>query len=296
MIISVRHLTTYRYARRVRFGEHRLLFRPRDSFDQRLLTEKVRITPEPVNLRWIHDVFGNCVAVATFDTHSDRLAFDTQIVLDHTPESCPDFLINDGALEFPFEYDPDELPDLQRSIERPHQSAEDHVNAWARRFVKPGRNLTAEVLMTMTYAIKESFVYIARHERGTQPPEFTLASGKGSCRDFAVLMIDAVRSLGLAARFVSGYIHIPDEGGTDVVGGGNTHAWCQVYLPGAGWVEFDPTNGIVGNSHLIRVAVARDAHQAIPLWGSFYGARDDFLGMDVRVATREIQMDPTERV
>ena len=293
MIISVQHTTTYKYARRVGFGEHRLMFRPRDSFDQRLLTERIRITPEPMALRWIHDVFGNCVAVATFDTMSESLTFDTKIVLDHTPESCPEFLMNDGALGFPFDYDLDELPDLERSIERPNRESDDQVHAWAQRFVKPGSNLTAEVLMTMTYAIKETFAYTARHERGTQPPGFTLATGKGTCRDFAVLMIDAVRSLGLAARFVSGYIHIPDEGdGPRFTGGGNTHAWCQVYLPGAGWVEFDPTNGIVGNTHLIRVAVARDARQAIPLWGSFYGGRQDFLGMDVNVTTREVQMDP----
>jgi transglutaminase-like putative cysteine protease len=143
--------------------------------------------------------------------------------------------------------------------------------------------------MTLTTAIKESFVYISRPERGTQDPTQTLLTGRGSCRDFAVLMMEAVRALGLAARFVSGYLHIPAEVTDDLQGGGNTHAWCQVYLPGAGWVEFDPTNGIVGNRNLIRVAVARDPRQALPLWGTFEGAATDALGMTVSVETREIK-------
>ena len=109
----------------------------------------------------------------------------------------------------------------------------------------------------------------------------TLALGRGTCRDFALLMMEAVRCLGMAARFVSGYLYVPDKDGTTHFGGGSTHAWCQVYLPGAGWVEFDPTNGIVGNRDLIRVAVARDPRQAVPLSGTFSGSRSDSLGMDV---------------
>jgi transglutaminase-like putative cysteine protease len=137
--------------------------------------------------------------------------------------------------------------------------------------------------MTLTYAIKESFGYARRHERGTLAPLTTLDLGRGSCRDLALLMIEAVRSLGLAARFVSGYIYVPDRDQGAVLGGGSTHAWCQVYLPGAGWVEFDPTNGIIGNRDLIRVAVARDPAQAVPLTGTFYGEAADELGMSVEV-------------
>jgi transglutaminase-like putative cysteine protease len=107
--------------------------------------------------------------------------------------------------------------------------------------------------------------------------------GRGSCRDFALLMMEAVRSLGLAARFVSGYLYVPSRDGPEHIGGGSTHAWCQVYLPGAGWVEFDPTNGIIGNRDLIRVAVARDPSQAIPLSGTYAGSPEDELGMKVQV-------------
>jgi transglutaminase-like putative cysteine protease len=290
-ILSVKHVTTYRYVRPVAFGEHKVMFRPRDSFDQRLLSESMTVTPEPRRVRWLHDVFGNCVAVVSFAVESDVLRFDTQIVLDHTPESSPAFVIDDQATEYPFQYDAEELPDLGRLIERSFVDPGHHVDAWVRRFLNPGHvNLTAELLMTITYAIRESFVYTSRHEPGTQSPAKTLATGRGTCRDFAVLMMDAVRSLGFAARFVSGYIHIADESPEpDLQGGGNTHAWCQVYLPGAGWVEFDPTNGIVGNANLIRVAVARDARQATPLWGSYFGTRADSLGMEVSVMTRELK-------
>jgi transglutaminase-like putative cysteine protease len=137
--------------------------------------------------------------------------------------------------------------------------------------------------MTLCFAIHESFAYSRRQEPGTQPPRLTLALRRGTCRDFALLMMEAVRSLGFAARFVTGYVYVPSRDGSDTRGGGSTHAWCQVYLPGAGWVEFDPTNGIVGNRDLIRVAVARDPSQAVPLSGSFLGRAADYAGMSVQV-------------
>ena len=141
----------------------------------------------------------------------------------------------------------------------------------------------------------ERFTYVSRHEIGTQDPIETLKLGSGSCRDFAVLMIEAVRSLGLAARFVSGYLYVPepgsDGGGGGRVGGGATHAWLEVYIPGAGWVEYDPTNGVVGNRDLIRVAVVSDARQAVPLSGTWTGFPSDFVGMDVTVS---VTSDGTE--
>src|SRR5262249_26665054 len=143
---------------------------------------------------------------------------------------------------------------------------------------------TGRLLMTLTHGIKEGFTYTRRAEHGTQEPVATVRIGRGSCRDFALLMIESVRSLGFAARFVSGYLHVPSRDGPEYVGGGSTHAWCQVYLPGAGWVEFDPTNGIIGNRDLIRVAVARDPSQAVPLSGTYVGNSEDELGMKVEVS------------
>jgi transglutaminase-like putative cysteine protease len=144
---------------------------------------------------------------------------------------------------------------------------------------------TLDVLMRMTQQIKQQFTYAARDIEGVQTPLETLNFGSGSCRDFAVFMMEAARSLGLAARFVSGYLY--DESligaATGMVGGGATHAWVQIFLPGAGWVEYDPTNALIGGRNLIRVAVARDASQAIPLAGTYTGLPTDYLGIKVEV-------------
>ncbi len=296
-VLSVRHVTTYDYAKPVRFGDHRIMVRPRDSYDQRLLRADLVIEPEPRRLRWHHDVFGNCVAVASFAKPASLLRFEAGIVLDHTPSNAPDFSIEDYARHYPFAYGAEELPDLARLIERQYLDPDHALDAWVRRFVIQGRDSeTTKLLMTLTYAIKESFTYTRRNEQGTQDPLTTLATGKGSCRDFAVLMIEAVRALGFAARFVSGYLHSPGGSGASHLGGGSTHAWCQVYLPGAGWVEFDPTNGIVGNRDLIRVAVARDPRQAIPLAGTYFGDAEDFRSMTVGVDVREGEDHPLAAV
>lgn len=173
---------------------------------------------------------------------------------------------------------------------RRHHPDDGEVKAWARRFVNPDGTVseTGHVLMTMNAAFKEGFRYSRRIDPGTQPPLVTLRTRTGTCRDFALLMIEAARALGFAARFVTGYIYVPSRDSEEVRGGGATHAWVQIFLPGAGWVEFDPTNGIVGSRDLIRVGVARDPAQARPLSGSFIGARADYLGMTVEVkVTRE---------
>jgi transglutaminase-like putative cysteine protease len=283
-ILSVRHVTTYRYRRPVAFGEHRMMFRPRDSYDQKLLDARLAITPEPKEFRWIHDAFGNCVAIAGFEGKARELRFESAIRLEHEPSNAPDFRIEERAKTYPFAYDPEELPDLAACMERLYPDPQGQLDRWARKFLRQGRPTeTGTLLKTLTYGIKEGFSYERRSEGGTWPPLTTLSLGRGSCRDLALLMIEAVRALGFAARFVSGYIYVPDRDGPAYLGGGSTHAWCQVYLPGAGWVEFDPTNGIIGNHDLIRVAVARDPAQAVPLTGTFYGEAADELGMTVEV-------------
>ena len=260
------------------------MFRPRDSYDQRLLSDALLVDPEPRAIRWTHDVFGNCVAHVAFAKASKELRFETTIRLDHSHEASPDFVIDDAALLYPFSYDDTELPDLQSMIERQYADDIGEVERWARQFAGARPSVeTGRLLMTLCCAIKESFVYERRSAHGTQPPVITLQSRRGSCRDFALLMIEAVRSLGFAARFVSGYIYVEGRDGAPNIGGGSTHAWCQVYLPGAGWVEFDPTNGIVGNRDLIRVAVARDPRQAIPISGTYFRSASDDLGMRVQV-------------
>ncbi len=285
--LAVRHVTVYRYSTPVTFGEHRMMFRPRDGYDQKLLEERLTITPAPVHIRWLHDVFGNYVAVASFDARADRLSFESDFRLEHTPSNLPDLKIEPQAMSYPFSYYDEELPDLLPYIARRYPDPDNEVRRWVRRFLREGRpNETGALLMTLTTAIQQTFGYTRRTEPGTQDPVLTLRLGYGSCRDLALLMMEAVRELGLAARFVSGYLYVPSQDGPVPGGGGSTHAWCQVYLPGAGWVEFDPTNGIVGNRDLIRVAVARDPRQAIPLSGTWYGKPENSLDMEVEVSVR----------
>lgn len=279
-LLTIHHKTEYRYTRPVAFGEHRVMLRPRDGHDLRVLDGKLDISPQPSKLRWIHDVFGNTVVIASFDARADRLVFDSMITVEHSPQNDLALTPADNAWQYPFLYDEEELPDLAQSIAPQYADPDRMLEKWALGFLSPtGQTITIAMLTEMTHAVRGEFTYRRRHEHGTQHPLDTLVTRSGTCRDFALLMMESLRRLGIAARFVSGYLFIP--GDKSHLGGGSTHAWVQAYLPGAGWVEFDPTNGIVGNRDLIRVAVARDPHQAIPLHGTFYGRADDQLEMDV---------------
>lgn len=290
--VSLSHVTTYRYSQPARFGEHCLMVRPRESYDQHLLEAELHIDPAPSDLRWLHDVFGNSVAIATFDRHSDLLRIESRARVRHLPSELEDVHIEEYARSYPFTYSSEDMPDLLRSIERQHLDPQRVIDTWARRFVgRPGKTGTLGMLTDMTLAIKEEFTYLARQQKGTQSPLETLERRTGTCRDYATLMIEAARALGLAARFVSGYIYNP-SGRRRRVGGGNTHAWVRVYLPGSGWVEFDPTNAIIGTSGLIRVAIARDIYQARPISGTWAGFPGSFLGMDVAVDAH-VEPDPT---
>lgn len=265
------------------------MVRPRESHDQHLLDASLDIDPAPAGVRWLHDVFGNSVAIASFNKRATRLRFDSRVRVRHSPAAIQHVDIEDYARLYPFTYSSEEMPDLLRSIERQHLDPQRRIDRWARRFVNLGGTTdTLGMLTDMTAAIKREFTYLARPEKGTQTPIETLARRTGTCRDYATLMIEAVRALGFAARFVSGYVYDP-SGGDARTGGGNTHAWVRVYLPGSGWVEFDPTNGIVGSLGLIRVAVVRDIYQAVPISGTWNGFPGSFVDMDVSV---DIDVDP----
>jgi transglutaminase-like putative cysteine protease len=280
--LTIHHKTEYRYAHPVAFGEHRIMLRPRDGHDLRVLSGDLRIEPAPMSLRWIHDVFGNSVAIATFDERSDRLVFNWTATVEHNPAEAFALTPDDPAYFYPFLYDPEEFPDLRQFITPQYRDPNGELAAWARKFLDAeSPTPTFQILSQMTHGIRESFSYRRRQEHGTQHPLDTLQTGSGTCRDYALLMIEALRLLGIAARFVSGYLFVPaDEG---YLGGGSTHAWVQVYLPSAGWIEFDPTNGIVGTRDLVRVAVARDPRQAVPLHGTYLGPADAFIGMEVNI-------------
>lgn len=291
--LNVYHKTTYRYRRPVGFGAHRLMVRPRDSHDLRLLNIQISTAPF-AQLRWMHDVFGNSVAIAEFQEQSDTLEIIADIEIDRHFDADTRFPIEPYAQLIPFSYPSSEIPDLGRTIERHYSDPDRIVTEWTRQFLttEEGINSTDAFLLSITKGIKGSLRYEVRHEPGVQSPVETLQRGTGSCRDFAVLMMEAVRSVGLAARFVSGYLYDPTIDGMDseTVGSGATHAWVQTYLPGAGWLEFDPTNGSYGGANLIPVAVGREPGQAIPISGSYGGDNDDFLEMAVDVSVRSFRM------
>ncbi len=289
--LTVTHTTVYRYRRPVRFGEHRLMFRPRDSHDLRLVDSVLTISP-PADVRWLHDVFSNSIAIASFEDAAEELSLESYIVLEHFGLPDPEFDIEPYAQTYPFSYPAEEIADLGRLVERDYPDPDRKVDAWVKGFLDGGGQIgTQDLLVRITKAIHEQFSYARRYSFGTRNPVETLEAGSGTCRDLAAFMMGAVRALGLAARFVSGYLYDPAldstiEGGAkdeDLRGAGDTHAWVQVYLPGAGWVEFDPTNGKVGGANLIRVAVVREPYQALPLQGSYFGASEDFIGMEVDV-------------
>ena len=283
-LLTIHHKTVYRYAHPVAFGEHRIMLRPRDGHDLRVLSSSLDISPEPMQLRWIHDVFGNSVAIATFDERARTLTFSSIATVEHKPVDPFALTPDDPAYFYPFLYDSEEILDLREFIVPQYGDPEGELSAWARDFLDPeGPTPTFNILSGMTYGISKAFTYRKRHAHGTQHPLDTLQTKSGTCRDYALFMIEALRRLGIAARFVSGYVFIPGDRAHGYVGGGSTHAWVQVYLPSAGWIEFDPTNGIVGSRDLIRVAVARDPRQAIPLHGTYLGSADAYLGMDVSI-------------
>jgi len=283
-IITVHHTTVYRYREPVRLGEHRMMFRPRASHDLRLISTQLAIEPQPIHLRWLHDPFDNSVAVAVFEGTTSELRFESAVTLEHFETSLSDYPLEEYARTYPFRYSDDDYTNLVRALSQ-HYPAE-RVSKWALQFLDASDATdTLQVLREMTHGIQNQFAYTCRFEKGVQTPEETLLSHQGSCRDFAVLMMEAVRSLGIAARFVSGYIFTPNN--SALIGGGATHAWMQAYLPGAGWIDFDPTNGIIGNRNLIRVAVAWAPEYVLPLWGTYAGFSGAFLGMDITVTVSE---------
>ena len=263
-----------------------MMLRPRDSHDLRLHHAVLEIEPR-ANVRWLHDVFTNSVAIADFPEPADVLNLRSIIVVDRYPFTELRFPIETFAQSIPFSYPAREVPDLGRTIERHYSDPERKITEWARRFLSQdsGTTDTEKFLLAITTAIRNEFRYEMRFEPGVQTPVETLEKGSGSCRDYAVFMMEAVRSVGMAARFVSGYLYDPAISGktSDVAGAGATHAWVQVYLPGAGWVEFDPTNGSYGGENLVPIAVAREPDQAMPISGTYKGDPSDFIDMTVEV-------------
>jgi transglutaminase-like putative cysteine protease len=291
IIFDIVHTTQYRYHQPVQLDEHRVMFRPRGSHDVRVLASDMKVTPQPVDIRLIQDVYSNSVALVTPQTPASELKIECSFTVEHTGTRALDLPLDPRAEQYPFQYSDEDRFALQHYLAPFYDDPTGELSAWAQQFVSAdGSTGTRELLVAMTKNIRDSMLYLARFDEGVQTPYATLRLQSGTCRDFATLMIEAVRRLGYAARFVSGYLYTPQLDGGDAVyvGAGATHAWLQVYLPGAGWIPFDPTNNLIGGTDLIRVGVARHASLASPVSGAWNGFPGDYGGMfvDVQVHKR----------
>ena len=295
VLLRIHHRTEYRYARPVRFGEHRVMFRPHEAHDLDVLDASVTVNVD-ADLRWIHDVYSNSVALVRPKAAAAELRFDCTTTVAHRGVANLELPLEDRALRLPVGYTPEERIVLAPWLAPVDDDPEAAVAHWAKGFASVGAD-TRAVIGAMMGEIRDGFAYQSREAEGTLPARQTLAARTGTCRDYAWLMIEALRSLGIACSFVTGYLYDPSldraaapvaAGGAPVLGAGATHAWLQVFLPGAGWVPYDPTNRITGGTDLVKVGFARRPQDAMPLVGSWVGAPQDYLGMTVEVSVERL--------
>ncbi len=276
---KILHRTYYNFSGQVQLQPHELRLRPKEGHDLHIESSSLEIQP-PAKLRWHRDVEDNSVAIATFDTPTDRLSIESETVIQQFNQGPLDFLVTDYATNYPFRYN-DEDSILLAPYLDPVAPVTDAMNDWIRTLWQPKQAIETYVLMQrLTALIPQKLTYRVREEEGVQSAQETLALGTGSCRDFANLFMTIARHLGLAARFVSGYL----EAQPSASDYGATHAWAEVFIPGAGWKAFDPTVGeIVGSDH-IAVAVARLPESVPPVAGSFIGPPGANLNVGVWVS------------
>ena len=280
------HSTIYRYRRPVLLGPHKLMLRPREVRDIRLVSFDVTMNPE-TELIWTHDVADNAIATANFKEKTDYLEIVSRSRIEMNTTQWPVFAISASACNFPFSYSDDEWIDLGALTAQHYPDPNGQLSEWVNSFIFSRPTDTLSLLKDISAGIAQRTTYQIRESEGTQTPLETLDKQEGSGRDFAVLFVAAARCLGLGARVVSGYLVNTDGllSGSD--GSGSTHAWAEVFLPGAGWVAFDPTNRSIGSGNLISVAVVREMSQAVPVSGQFIGDKDDLLEMSVAVRITE---------
>lgn len=293
---DVTHTTVYRYRSPVTFGMHRVMFRPRESHDLRVLATDLQVSPT-ANVRMILDPHSNSVALVYPLGEATELRIVCRFTIEHVPSTVDMLALDPSAEVIPFAYSVQDRFDLDCYLRPHHDDPDAALIRWAHQFLQTDApNTTFEVLKRMNAHIGQTLTYAARDEEGTQTPLQTLALGSGSCRDYALLMMEAARRLGIATRFVTGYLYdaaldtqvASDSADGSVTGAGSTHAWLQAYLPGAGWVAFDPTNNFLGGNQLIRVGVARDPALAAPISGTWYGEPGAYEGLDASVVIRRI--------
>jgi YD repeat-containing protein len=266
--LKIRHETRYAYERPVSFDTHRLLVRPRDSHAIRVSEALLTVSP-PGDTQWKYDALGNSVCGFTPRGESTSLSIVSELTIERYPAPLAGVQIRDPQTATPIVYAAADRAVLAPFIEPVTEDAEGVLLKWLRNQVGSPHEPALDFLLRLNGHIRQAFEYQSRDVGAAQEPSHTVKLGGGTCRDFAWLMVEALRRLGYAARFVTGYLYSPGHG--DLRGSGATHAWCQVFLPELGWTEFDPTNGLAESADLIPVAVARTPAEAAPIAGSIYG-------------------------
>lgn len=282
-VLNIIHRTQYRYGAAVAPGAHRLMLRPRETRDLRLLSFDLVIRPEAV-VTWAHDVAGNSVATASFSSLTDHLLIESRVTVDLGAPAWPVFDIAASAQHYPFRYSDEDWIDLGALARPQYADMAGRLSDWVERFVMARPTDSLSLLKDVSNGVSSQISYQGREVEGTQGPLETLDRGSGSCRDIAVLFAEAVRTLGFGARIVSGYLFDASRGLIGSAGAGSTHAWVEVFVPGAGWISFDPTNRSMGSANLIPVAAARHITQVAPVTGSFHGNSGDLREMTVEVS------------
>ncbi|NVK55520.1 MAG: transglutaminase family protein [Alteromonadaceae bacterium] len=277
--LQIIHITTYQFSGAVELTPHTLRLRPREGHDQHIESSKLSISP-PAELRWQRDAEENTIAIASFMQATQRLVIHSTIVIQKFDVEPHNFLVADHAIDYPFAYSGEEGIALSPYIQTQNPINQELLTQWLKDIWQPAEHIqTFALLLRINQKIYQSFDYIKREEEGVQSPETTLSSQAGSCRDLANLMMRAVRNLGFASRFVSGYVHTGENNAQE----GATHAWTEVFIPGAGWKGFDPTFGsLAGISH-IAVSVSHSAELTPPISGGFYGETGTTMEVDVQV-------------
>jgi transglutaminase-like putative cysteine protease len=282
--IRIQHLTRYHYAETVTLLPHTLHLRPREGHDIRVQSSRLVIDPA-YRIRWKRDVYSNSVAMVEFLQPAQDLVISSEVVVEHYEEEPLEFVLEDTARRFPFQYDASEQIDLA-----PYRSAifpqdQGVLKDWAADVCNQQGDIdTIALLTSLNRKIANQLEYQMREEPGVQTPAQTLSTGRGSCRDFATLFIDICRHCGFASRFISGYAL------NDAVAQGHTatHAWSEVYLPGSGWRGFDSTSGLVVSGDHIAVAVHRHPEAIPPVAGSFTGSANARPELQVEVRASRI--------
>lgn len=285
MLLRIHHRTSYYYSQPVTLGPHRLMLRPRETVSNRLLSFAVETTP-PSLAHWSEDVHGNAIAVAMPLWPSDTLVIDSHMRIDHNLiDAAPMLHIAAAARQYPFTYSDTDWHGLGELTRPQHADPQGVLRAWTRDFIAATPTDTLALLRDINNGIAEWVFYQRRETSGTQTPLETLQRGWGTCRDLALLFVEAARGLGLGARLVSGYLYNPRRDGLDdaAFAIGSTHCWADIYLPGAGWIAFDPTHGTDGGFGLVPVATARSIDELLPVQGSFTGPGNAYIGMTVGV-------------